>query len=105
MAVQQQRPVEDISTPQLRHYSSEWVCRICLSAGLGARSGAKQAQAEDRAPMSVDAGRRGKHGGFGFKADNPETSHATALATGLCKSMEMGMDRGGAAAECAGIHI
>jgi hypothetical protein len=55
--------------------------------------------------VRVDARRSSKHGSFGFKADNPETTHATALATGLCKSMEMGMDRGGAAAECAGIHI
>src|SRR5580704_6464665 len=55
--------------------------------------------------MGVDVGRRGKHGSFGFKANDPETSHATTLATGFCDGMEMGMDRRSAAAKRTRIHI
>jgi hypothetical protein len=55
--------------------------------------------------MGVDAGRRSKHGSFGIKTDDPETSHATALSAGFCQGVEKGMDRGGAAAECPCVHV
>ena len=55
--------------------------------------------------MRVYACRGAEHGSFCFKADNPKTCHATAFGAGFCQSVEVGLDCGGAAAECTGVHI
>ena len=55
--------------------------------------------------MSVDTSGRGEHRGLGFKTDDPETSHGAALGAGLGQSEQVGLDRGGAAAECVGVHV
>jgi hypothetical protein len=55
--------------------------------------------------VCVDTPGRGKHRSFGFKTDDPETPHATTLGTSFCQGVQIGLDRGDAALECAKIHI
>ena len=105
MAAQQHRPVQDIAAPQIRHDGPKGCCDIGPATRPGAGRGAKQAQPEDGPAVRVDASGRCEHSSLGFKTDDPETFHGAALGAGLNQSEEVGLDRGGAAAECAGVHV
>jgi hypothetical protein len=109
VAEERDRTSPDIRSPSPNYDNAEAGRRDRRAVGRYfsdcARSGTEQAEAEDGAPISVDAARSGQHGGLRPQPDGPEASHIGVVLTGPRQVREKGAQRFGAGLQHGRIHV